>query len=51
MVLRVDHIVSYQLYGFGVDNLGVVAFHHGLHQVLVNQSPEGAPLVAIVHDQ
>lgn len=51
MVLRVDHIVPYQLYGFGVDDLGVVVFHHRFHQVLVNQSSEGAPLVAIMHDQ
>ena len=40
-----------RFYSMNFDNLGVVAFHHGLHQVLVNQSPEGAPLVAIVHDQ
>jgi hypothetical protein len=51
MVFRVDHIVSNQLYGFGVDDLGVMGFHHRLHQVLVNQSSKGAPLVAIMHDQ
>lgn len=51
MVLRVDHVVSHELYSFGVDDFGLVVFHHCLHEVLVNQSSEGAPLVAIMHDQ
>lgn len=51
MVLRADHVVSHELYRFGVDNFGLVAIHHRLHEMLVNQSSEGAPLVAIMHDQ
>lgn len=51
MLVRPYTHVTEHLYRFGILNLNMVLFNYGLSEVLVNQFPEGSPLLAILHDQ
>ena len=51
MLFRMDHIIVDHLNGFCILNHNVLLVHHGLHKVLVDQFPEAAPLVSVLHDE
>lgn len=51
VVLGKEQVVADELHGLSVDDGQVRALDHALHQVLVDQAAEGAPLITVEHDE
>ena len=43
--------VAKHLHGLSILDLNVSLLHYGFHEMLVNELPESAPQVAVLHDQ
>ena len=49
MILWRDQIIMNQLHSLCIDNPQMIRLHHCLHEMLVDESTKGSPLVAIMH--
>ena len=51
VLVRPHTKVAKHLHSLSILDFDVSLFHHGLHEMLMDELPEGAPEVTILHNQ
>lgn len=51
MLIRTNTHIPQHLHRLSILNLNMLLLHHRLHKVLMDELPESAPLLTILHNQ